>query len=251
MRKELTIAAEPRSSRGKNEARRLRVAKLIPAVVYGAGKAPVPVSVSPKDIVKILNSGAGGNTIFDLNITGQENTPVMLKDWQNHPLKENLLHVDFIRIDLSQRLRLRVRVLTIGDPRGVKEQGGVYETITRDIEIECLPDEIPENFKIDVTEFLLGSSLRAGDVKLSGSMKLLSSPDQVISHVIAPAKVVEEEAALVEGAAVATTPGAAEPEVIKKGKKEEEGKEAEKGAKGEKAEKGEKPAKSEKGEKKK
>jgi large subunit ribosomal protein L25 len=250
MRKELTIAAEPRSSRGKNEARRLRVAKLIPAVVYGAGKAPVPVSVSPKDIVKILNSGAGGNTIFDLDITGQENTPVMLKDWQNHPLKENLLHVDFIRIDLSQRLRLRVRVLTIGDPRGVKEQGGVYETITRDIEIECLPDEIPENFKIDVTEFLLGSSLRAGDVKLSGSMKLLSSPDQVISHVIAPAKVVEEEVAVVEGAAVAT-PGAAEPEVIKKGKKEEEGKEAEKGAKGEKAEKGEKPAKSEKGEKKK
>ena len=216
MRKELTIAAEPRSSRGKNEARRLRVAKLIPAVVYGAGKAPVPVSVSPKDIVKILNSGAGGNTIFDLDIAGQENTPVMLKDWQNHPLKENLLHVDFIRIDLSQRLRLRVRVLTIGDPRGVKEQGGVYETITRDIEIECLPDEIPENFKIDVTEFLLGSSLRAGDVKLSGSMKLLSSPDQVISHVIAPAKVVEEEAAVVEGAAAAT-PGAAEPEVIKKG----------------------------------
>ena len=236
MRKELTIAAEPRSSRGKNEARRLRVAKLIPAVVYGAGKAPVPVSVSPKDIVKILNSGAGGNTIFDLNIAGLENTPVMLKDWQNHPLKENLLHVDFIRIDLSQRLRLRVRVLTIGDPRGVKEEGGIYETITRDIEIECLPEEIPENFKIDVTEFLLGSSLRAGDVKLSGSMKLLSSPDQVISHVIAPAKVVEEEVAVVEGAAAAT-PGAAEPEVIKKGKKEEEGKEAEKGAKGEKAEK--------------
>jgi large subunit ribosomal protein L25 len=158
--------------------------------------------------------------------------------------------VDFIRIDLSQRLRLRVRVLTIGDPRGVKEEGGIYETILRDIEIECLPEEIPENFKIDVSEYHLGSSLRAGDVPLSGSMKLLSSPDQVISHVIAPAKVVEEEVAVVEGAAAAT-PGAAEPEVIKKGKKEEEGKEAEKGAKGEKAEKGEKPAKGEKGEKKK
>ncbi|MGD0579436.1 MAG: 50S ribosomal protein L25 [Bryobacteraceae bacterium] len=239
MRKELTIAAEPRSSRGKNEARRLRVAKLIPAVVYGASKAPVPVSVSPKDIVKILNTGAGGNTIFDLNITGMESTPVMLKDWQNDPLKENLLHVDFIRIDLSQRLRIRVRVLTIGDPRGVKEQGGIYETITRDIEIECLPEEIPESFKIDVSEYLLGSTLRAGDVPLSGSMKLISSPDQVISHVIAPAKVVEEEAAVaVEGAAAA--PAAAEPEVIKKGKKEEEGKEPAKGEKAEKAEKGEK-----------
>lgn len=221
MVKDLTIAAEIRSSRGKNEARRLRVQKQIPAVVYGTGKDPVSVSVSPKDIVKILNSAAGGNTIFNLDITGAETTPVMLKDWQNHPLKENILHVDFLRIDLAKRLRVRVRVLNIGDPRGVKEQGGLYEIITREIEIECLPEEIPEDFRVDVTEFRIGSSLRAADVALSGTMKLVSAPDQLISHVVSPVK--EVEVAAVEGAVAV-----AEPEVAKKGKKEEEGKEAEK-----------------------
>ena len=230
MVKDLTIVAELRSSRGKNEARRLRVQKQIPAVVYGTGSEPVAVSVSPKDIVKILNSAAGGNTIFNLDITGAETTPVMLKDWQNHPLKENILHVDFLRIDLAKRLRVKVRVLNIGDPRGVKEQGGVYEIITREIEIECLPEEIPEDFRVDVTEFRIGSSLRAADIPLTGSMKLVSAPDQLISHVVSPAKEVEEAPA--EGAAAATT--AAEPEVVKKGKKEEEGKEAEKPEKGEK-----------------
>jgi large subunit ribosomal protein L25 len=234
MRKELTIAAEPRSTRGKNEARRLRVRQLIPAVVYGAGKDPVAVTVSPKDINKILGTGAGGNTIFNLEIAGREKTPVMLEDWQKDPLKENLLHVDFRRIDLTKRLKIRVRVLTTGEPRGVKEQGGVYQVVTRDIEIECLPEEIPDSFQIDVTEFHLGSSLRAGDVPLTGSMKLVSSPDTVISHVIAPARVVEEEAAAAapaEGAAAAPA-AAAEPEVIRKGKKEEEeGKESEKGEK--------------------
>jgi large subunit ribosomal protein L25 len=223
MVKDLTIAAELRSSRGKNEARRLRVRKQIPAVVYGTGKEPVTVTVSPKDIVKILNSPAGGNTIFNLDITGAETTPVMLKDWQHHPVKENILHVDFLRIDLAKRLRVRVRVLNIGDPRGVKEQGGIYEIITREIEIECLPEEIPEDFRIDVTEFRIGSSLRAADVPLSGSMKLMSAADQLISHVVSPAK--EVEVAPVEGAVVI------EPEIAKKGKKEEEGKEAEKAEK--------------------
>ena len=231
MRKDLIIAAEPRSSRGKNEARRLRVRQLIPAVVYGPGKEPVAVSVSPKEINKILSTGAGANTIFNLDITGQEKTPVMLKDWQQDPLKENLLHVDFKRIDLTERLTLKVRVVTTGDPRGVKEQGGVYQVVTREIEIECLPDEIPDSFVIDVTEFRLGSSLRAGDVPLSGSMKLVSPADQVISHVIVPARVVEEEAAPAEGAAAEGAAAPAEPEVIKKGKKEEEGAEAEKGEK--------------------
>lgn len=229
MVRDLTIAAELRTGRGKNEARRLRVQKQIPAVVYGTGNEPVAVSVSPKDIVKILNSAAGGNTIFNLDITGAETTPVMLKDWQNHPLKENLLHVDFIRIDLTKRLRVRVRVLNIGEPRGVKEQGGVYEIITREIEIECVPDEIPQDFRVDVTEFRIGSSLRAADVPLTGSIKLVSSPDQLISHVVSPAKEEVEEAAPAEGAAAA-----AEPEVVKKGKKEEEGKDAEKPEKGEK-----------------
>ena len=222
MRKDLTIAAEPRSSRGKNEARRLRVQKQIPAVVYGTGKDPVAISVSPKDIVKILNSTTGGNTIFNIDIEGVENSPVMLTDWQNHPVKENILHADFQRIDLSKRLRVSIPVHTIGDPRGVKEQGGIYEVTARSIEIECLPDEIPEDFKVDVIEFRIGSTLRASDIPLAGSMKLVSAADQLISHVIAPSKAAVDEAAAEAAAKVA------EPEVIKKGKKEEEGKEPEK-----------------------
>jgi large subunit ribosomal protein L25 len=233
MRKELTVTAEPRASRGKNEARRMRVQHMIPAVLYGTGKDPVAISVSPRDVAKILNSASGQNTIFDLAIAGGENSPVMLKDWQNHPLKENLLHVDFQRIDLTKRLTVSVRVHTVGEPKGVKEQGGVYEQVIREIEIDCLPEEIPEEFTVDVTEFRIGSALRAGDVPLTGSMKLLVAADLLISHLIAPARV-EEVAPAVEGAVPAAAVAGAEPEVIKKGKKEEEGKEPEKKEKGEK-----------------
>jgi large subunit ribosomal protein L25 len=195
----------------------------VTAVVYGIGKDPVPISINPKDIRSILGSDSGKNTIFNLSIPGVEESPVMLRDWQNHPLKANLLHVDFQRIDLSKRLVVKVRVHTTGEPKGVKEQGGVYEQVRREVEIECLPDEIPSEFTVDVTEFRIGSALRVGDLPLSGSMKLLQTADLLISHLIAPARV--EEVAPVEAAVVAAV---AEPEVVKKGKKEEEGKEPEK-----------------------
>lgn len=220
MRKDITIAAEPRATRGKNEARRLRARMRIPAVVYGAGKKSVAVSVSPREIEKILHSSSGVNTIFNLDIQGVETTPVMVVDWQHDPVKSNLLHVDMKRIDLSRRLHVKVPVHTTGDPRGVKEQGGLHEIVSREIEIECLPDEIPEHFTVDVTHLRIGQSLRAGDVPLSGSMKLLSPADLVISHVVAT-----------RGSAAAETPAgeaAAEPEVVKKGKKEEEGSEKKK-----------------------
>jgi len=215
MRKDITIAAEPRAARGKNEARRLRARMRIPAVVYGAGKESVAVSVSPKDIERILHSSSGVNTIFNLDIQGVETTPVMVVDWQHDPVKSNLLHVDLKRIDLTRRLHVKVPVHTTGEPRGVKEQGGLYEIISREIEIECLPDEIPEHFTVDVSRLGIGQSLRAGDIPLSGSMKLLSPADLVISHVVATrGSAVEAEAASAE---------TAEPEVVKKGKKEEEG----------------------------
>ncbi|MBI4891337.1 MAG: 50S ribosomal protein L25 [Acidobacteria bacterium] len=222
MRKDITIAAEPRATRGKNEARRLRVAMKIPAVVYGTGKDPFAVSVSPKEMNKILHSASGVNTIFNLDITGVENSPVMVVDWQHDPIKNNLLHVDMKRIDLSKRLTVKVPVHTTGDPVGVKQQGGLYEIITREIEIECLPDEIPEHFTVNVGAMMLGQSLRASQVELAGSMKLVSPAEQVISHVIAVRGSAEETA---EGEAGAK---AAEPEVVKKGKKEEEGAEKKK-----------------------
>lgn len=221
MRKDITVAAEPRASRGKNEARRLRVAGSAPAVVYGSGGEAVAVAISPKEIGKILHSKTGHNTIFNLAVKGGETTPVMIVDWQRDPIKDTLLHADLKRIDLSQRIKVKVPVHTVGEPKGVKLQGGLHEVITREIEIECLPDDIPEHFTIEVGELMMGQSVRASDVALSGSIKLVSSPESVISHIVAlKAEEVAEPTAAVEGAAPAAP---AEPEVIKKGKKEEEG----------------------------
>ena len=221
MKQEITITAELRDSRGKNEARRLRAGGKIPAVVYGARQESVAVAVSPKDLNRILRSKSGHNTIFNVDIQGRENTAVMIVDWQNDPVKENLLHADLKRIDLTQRIAVKVPVHTTGEPKGVKQEDGLLELVTREIEIECLPEEVPEEFVIDVVELMLGQSRRASDLVMTGSMVLLSPPDAVIAHVIALRAV--EEAKPEEVAAEAARAAAAEPEVIKKGKKEEEG----------------------------
>jgi len=218
MLKDMTITAEARDSRGKNEARRLRAKGSMPAVVYGGSAGPTPVAVSPKELTRILHSKTGHNTIFNLSLAGGEATPVMIVDWQFDPIKDSLLHADLKRIDLNQRISVQVPVVTQGEPKGVKIQGGIHEIITREIEIECLPNEIPEQFVVNVAELMIGQNVRAGDIAMSGSMKLLSPPDAVISHVVA---LRAEETPAVEAAGEAA-PAAAEPEVIKKGKKEEE-----------------------------
>jgi large subunit ribosomal protein L25 len=219
MRKDITIEAHPRQERGKNEARRLRAGGSIPAALYGAGGSSVPITVNPKEINRILHSKSGHNTIFDVKLDGIETTPVMIVDWQHEPIKDALLHVDLKRIDLTRRLHVKVPVHTTGDPVGVKTQGGLLEAVTREIEIECLPDDIPEHFVMDVTALMLGQNLRAGDVPLTGSMKLVSHADSVICHVVALRTSVEEEA---PAEAAPEAEATAEPEVIKKGKKEEE-----------------------------
>jgi large subunit ribosomal protein L25 len=234
MRKEITVTAEPRETRGKNEARRLRVKGFAPAVLYGAKGPSVAVSVNPKEVNKILHSKTGHNTIFDLVVKDGETVPVMIVDWLRDPIKENLLHVDLKRIDLTKRIHVKVRVHTSGEAKGVKLQGGLMEAITREIEIECLPDEIPESFTVDVTELMIGQNLRASDIPLTGSMKLLSAPEQVLAHVVTM-KAEEVAAPAADAGAEAATP--AEPEVIKKGKKEEV---PEAGAEAEKPEKGKK-----------
>jgi large subunit ribosomal protein L25 len=217
MKTDITIAAEARETRGKNEARRLRVRGLAPAVVYGAGNGAVAVAVSPREISKILHSKTGTNTIFNLAVQGGETTPVMVVDTQSDPIRSNLLHVDLKRIDLTKRIAVKIPVHTKGDPKGVKVQGGLLEVVTREVEIDCLPDEIPNEFVMDVSELNIGQSLRASDIPMSGSMKLVSSPELVLAHVVALKA--EAAAPAAEGAATTT----AEPEVIKKGKKEEEG----------------------------
>jgi len=219
MANDITVAAEPRTLRGKNEARRLRAAGSAPAVVYGTGKDAVAVAVNPKEMVRILRSKTGHNTIFHLAIKDGENTPVMIVDWQRDPVKDTILHIDMKRIDLSVRLVVKVPVHTVGEPEGVKLQGGLHEVITREIELECLPNEIPDELTIDVSKLVMGQAVRASDVVLPGSARLVSPPEAVISHIVAMKA--EEVVAPVAGAEVAPA-AVAEPEVIKKGKKEED-----------------------------
>ncbi len=225
MIKDITVAAELRTSRGKNEARRTRVAGNIPAVVYGAYLDPVSVAVSPRELVKIIRSNTGLNTIFTLAIAGGETVPVMIVDRQVDPIKSTLLHADFKRVDLTKRIRVSVPVFTEGEPAGVKVQGGLLEIITRVVEIECLPDDIPEKFVINVSELMIGQSKRGSDVALSGSMKIVSDPQTVIAHIVALRA--EAAATPAEGTAAAV----AEPEVAKKGKKDEAPAAEEKGKK--------------------
>ncbi len=217
MRTDTVVAAEVRESRGKNEARRTRKRGMVPGVVYGAFKDPVAVSVSPKSIQSILRSKSGHNTIFNLDIQGGESTPVMVVDEQYDPVKSHLLHVDMKRIDLEKRLRVTVPVSVQGDAKGIKLQGGLLEIVTRSVEIECLPDEIPGQFVVDVSELMIGQSQRASDIPMTGEMKLLSPGDTVIAHVVS-LRAVEEPVA----DAAAAAPAAGEPEVVKKGKKDEE-----------------------------
>lgn len=228
MRKDITVTAEVRSSRGKNEAHRTRAAGKIPAVVYGAYQDPVSIAVNPREITKIIRSNTGYNTIFTLAVEGGESTPVMVVDQQVDPVRGSLLHADFKRVDLTKRIRVSVPVHTAGEPAGVKVQGGLLEVISRAVEIECLPDEIPESFVVNVSELMIGQSKRASDVGLTGSMKLVSDPQTVIAHIVALRA--EEVAATPEAAAPAAG-AAAEPEVVKKGKKDEAPAAEEKGKK--------------------
>ena len=225
------IEAEPREEFGKNAARRLRSGGRIPAVVYGAGGPPISVAVDPKQISRILLSESGHNALFTLEIKGKAPARVMLKDWTVDPLKGNLLHVDMVRIARDALLKVRVPIHTVGEPRGVKVQGGIFDFVLREVELECLPDDIPENITVDVSELTLGHNLRVSDLPIGPKVKVLSDPARVVAHVVA-LKVEEEKPAEVIAEAAP-----AEPEVIRKGKGEtEEGEEPAGAGKAEKKE---------------
>jgi large subunit ribosomal protein L25 len=231
-----TVEGHIRETRGKNAARRTRLTGMVPATLYGGRKDAISLSVNAKQVARILRSETGHNTIFTVTVAGGAAETAMLKDWQVDPLKGALLHVDLLRIAMDVKMRVRVPVHTFGEPQGVKMQGGIFEMVTREVEIECLPSDIPEEFKVDVSEMLIGKQLRAADLPLDpAKMKLLTDPTRVLAHVVTLKK--EEEPTAEAAVAAETAP--AEPEVIKKGKKEtEEGEgEAEPAAKAEKAEK--------------
>ena len=233
-----TVEGEVRDERGKNAARRTRRGGKVPAILYGGRKDSVSLAVNAKQVARILRSESGHNTIFSVRVAGGAEEKAMLKDWQVDPLSGSLLHVDLLRIAMDVRMRVRVPVHTFGEPQGVKMQGGIFETVTREVEVECLPGDIPEEFKVDVSELLIGKQLRASDLPIDPQkIKLLTDPQRVLAHVVILKK--EEEPAPEAAVAVETAP--AEPEVIKKGKKEAEEGEAEGAA--EAAPKAEKPEK--------
>jgi large subunit ribosomal protein L25 len=234
----IVVEASNRETRGKNEARRLRQTGKVPAVLYGGKGEAVTLAVNAKQVGAILRSESGHNTLFQVDLGGKHE-PAILKDWLVDPITGRLLHVDLLRIAMDVRMRVKIPVHTFGDPSGVKVQGGVFEVVEREVEIECLPADIPSEFRADVSGLALNAALRAGDLQLDPEkIKLITDKDRVIAHVVT-LKVEEEKPA---DAAAAATP--AEPEVIKKGKKEEEGEEGAEPAKG-----GEKAA--DKGDKKK
>ncbi|MBS1800392.1 MAG: 50S ribosomal protein L25 [Acidobacteria bacterium] len=205
------VVATPREGKfNKNAARRVRVAGKIPAVVYGAGQDAVAVTVDPKVITKILHSESGHNSIFDLNIEGGKATKAMIVDWQNEPIKGKLLHIDLKRIAMDKVMRVSVPVQLVGVPVGVKTQGGIIEHVLREVEIECLPGDIPSHIDVDVTGLELHGVVRIADLPHSGSIKFLGDEDATVAHVT----IIKEEAPAEAEAAPA------EPEVAKKGKTE-------------------------------
>jgi large subunit ribosomal protein L25 len=232
-----TLEAQPREAGTKNHARRVRREGKIPAVVYGASKAAVPVSVDPRHVLRILRSDSGHNTIFDLALQGGEKTKAMIVDWQYEPIKGHLLHIDLKRIAMDRALRVNVPIVLQGVAEGVKTEGGILEQILREVEIECLPGDIPSHIDVDISHLTFGKVLRVSDLPHNPKLKFLSDANQPVAHVTS----VKEEV-VVTPEAVAAEAGAvpAEPEVIKKGKAEteEEGEAAaEKPEKAEKAEK--------------
>jgi len=221
------LEAQARDAGTKNDARRVRKEGKIPAVVYGAGKDSLSVSVDPRHVTRILNSETGHNTIFDLALNGGERTKAMIVDWQYEPIKGKLLHIDLMRVS--------VPIFLVGEAAGVKQEGGIMEQMLREVEVECLPADIPSHIDADVAHLTFGKVLRVSDLPHSGKLKFLTDENQPVAHVTS---VKEEVVATPEAAAAEAAAAPAEPEVIKKGKQEteEEGAEApaEKGEKKEK-----------------
>jgi large subunit ribosomal protein L25 len=223
MAQALNVEAEPREAFGKNASRRARRNGRVPGVVYGGGGPAIPVEIDPRQIRAVAHSEAGHNAIFTLHIRGKAPARVMLKDWQVDPVHGDLLHVDLVRIARDAKLRVKVPIHVSGEAKGVKVQGGIFEFMLREVELECLPDDIPDFIGVDVSELTIGHNLRVSDLPVGEKVRVVTDPGRVVAHVIAP-KAEEEKPAEVAEAAVP-----AEPELIRRGKaekaEEEEGEE--------------------------
>src|SRR4029079_5318026 len=216
---EAILEAQTRDSFGKNEARRLRREGKVPAVLYGGKDESTPIAVAPKALLKILHSQSGLNTLISLKLAGAGDARVLVKDFQVDPITHAVLHADFYRIAMDKMLQVTIPIVVHGEPKGVKQQGGVLEFIRREIVISVLPADIPEHIDVDVTELMLHQGIRVRDVVTNPKFKAVSELDLMLGHVIMPQA---EEVAAPADAAAAATATPAEPEVMKKGKKEEE-----------------------------
>jgi large subunit ribosomal protein L25 len=214
---EAVLEAQARDTFGKNEARRTRRGGQVPGVLYGGGgKEATPIAVAPKALLKILHSESGQNTLISLKLAGAGDNRVLVKDFQLDPITHEVLHVDFLKIAMDKLLQVTIPIVVHGEPKGVKQQGGVLEFIRREIEIEVLPADIPEHIDVDVSELMLHQGIRVRDIAASAKWKPVSELDLMLVHVIMP------KAAEVAAPADAATATVAEPEVLKKGKKDEE-----------------------------
>jgi large subunit ribosomal protein L25 len=217
---EAILEAQARDTFGKNEARRTRRGGQVPGVLYGGdGKGATPIAVAPKALLKILHSEAGQNTLISLKLAGAGDNRVLVKDYQLDPITHEVLHVDFLKIAMDKVLRVTIPVVVHGEPKGVKQQGGILEHIRREIEIEVLPADIPEHIDVDASELMLHQGIRVRDIATNAKWKPVSDLDLMLVHVIMPKA---EEVAAPADAAAAGTAAPAEPEVMKKGKKDEE-----------------------------
>src|SRR5580765_8152563 len=218
------LEARARTPGNKNAARRVRRDGKVPAVVYGAGKDAVSVAVDPRQVKLILHSKTGHNTIFDLALDG-EKTKAMIVDWQYEPIKGSLLHIDLKRIAMDKKLVVAVPIVLKGEAAGVKTEGGILEQMLREVELECLPGDIPASIEADVTDLVFGKVIRVEDLPQSDKYKYVTEANQPVAHITT---VKEEVVATPEAVAADATAAPAEPEVIKKGKQEteEEGAEA-------------------------
>ncbi|MEO8430901.1 MAG: 50S ribosomal protein L25 [Acidobacteriota bacterium] len=211
--KTIELNVEKRSSRGKNEARRTRVSGKIPAIVYGAGKATVPIVVDRKSLSDAFRNGAGENAIFLLKLAGSDQSRhAMIKELQKDPLSRKALHIDFVRVMMDAKIRVFVSIEIVGVARGVKTDGGILDMVTREVEIESLPGNIPAHLPLDVSELGIGDAIRIKDLKTVEGVEIVDDPEKVIVHVAQPTQEIAA-AVPVEGAEAA-----AEPEVLKKGK---------------------------------
>ena len=225
---EATLDVVKRDTRGKNEARRLRAAGRIPGVVYGSrkeGKAPegVPVAVDPKELLRILHSDSGANTLIKLKVDGGAQSQVMVKEYQLDPVTHQLLHADFYQLAMDKAITVTVPILVTGTPQGVKVQGGVLDFVTREIQVQCLPADIPEHISIDTSDLMLHQAIRLRDLPENPKWKPLQEPETMLVHVVMPKVEEVKEPAAAEAVVGAAAP--AEPEVIKKGKTDKEGEE--------------------------